>query len=180
MIFIHLAEGFEEIEAITAADVLRRAGLDTRLASVTGNRAVTGTHGIVLEADMLFEEADYSECNMIVLPGGLPGAYNLRDHQGLEKKIKEFASEGKGIAAICAAPLVLGAHGILEGKKATIYPGMEENINGAEVLSFPVVRDMNIITSQGPATAMKFAIAIVNYFKGEETGQTLENDLLMM
>ena len=117
---------------------------------------------------------------MIVLPGGLPGAYNLRDHQGLEKKIKEFASEGKGIAAICAAPLVLGAHGILEGKKATIYPGMEENINGAEVLSFPVVRDMNIITSQGPATAMKFAIAIVNYFKGEETGQTLENDLLMM
>ena len=122
MIFIHLAEGFEEIEAITAADVLRRAGLDTRLVSVTGNRAVTGTHGIVLEADMLFEEADYSECNMIVLPGGLPGAYNLRDHQGLEKKIKEFASEGKGIAAICAAPLVLGAHGILEGKKATIYP----------------------------------------------------------
>ena len=180
MIFIHLAEGFEEIEAITAADVLRRAGLDTCLVSVTGNRAVTGTHGIVLEADMLFEEADYSACHMIVLPGGLPGAYNLRDHQGLENKIKEFASEGKGIAAICAAPLVLGAHGILEGKKATIYPGMEENINGAEVLSFPVVRDMNIITSQGPATAMKFAIAIVNYFKGEETGQTLENDLLMM
>lgn len=179
MIFVHLAEGFEEVEAITAADIARRAGLDAKLVSVTGELKVRGAHGITVEADLLFEEADYESCDMLVLPGGLPGAYNLRDHKGLCRRIALFNEEGKGLAAICAAPLVLGSLGILTGKKATIYPGMEKELKGAEALDFPVVRDGNIITSQGPATAMKFALAIVKHFKGDEAGEALEKDLLL-
>lgn len=179
MIFVHLAEGFEEIEAVTAADILRRAGLDARFVSVTGRRTVTGSHGITVEAELLFEEADYNECEMIVLPGGLPGAYNLRDHQDLCRRIVFFAEEGKALAAICAAPLILGSLGILAGKKAAIYPGMEEELRGAEAIDFPVVRDGSIITAQGPASAMSFALSIVKYFKGEEAGEALEKDLLL-
>lgn len=180
MIFVHLAEGFEETEAITTLDILRRAGLDARFVSVRGSKAVKGCHDITVEADLMFEEADYDACDMIVLPGGLTGAYNLRDHKELGKQILNFAEQGKGLAAICAAPLVLGNLGILQGKKATVYPGMEQELKGAESLDFPVVRDVNIITSQGPATAMKFALAIVKYFRGEEAGDALAEDLLLI
>jgi len=179
MIFVHLADGFEEIEAITVTDILRRANLDARFVSVDSDKRVKGAHGIIVEADLTFDEADYEKCDMIVLPGGLPGANNLRDHKGLAKKILLFAEEEKGLAAICAAPMVLGSLGVLAGRKAVIYPGMEEELKNAEVISFPVVRDRNIITSQGPGTAMKFAVAIVKYFKGEEAGEELEKDLLM-
>ena len=180
MILVHLAHGFEEVEALTSVDIMRRAGLDAHLVSMGDDILVEGSHGIVVKADFMFDDVDYSKCEMIVLPGGLPGAHNLRDHHGLRQEIKTFAEEGKGLAAICAAPLVFGDLGILEGRKATIYPGMEEELKGAESLDFPVVRDMNIITSQGPATAMKFAIALVSYFKGKEVAEELEEDLLMI
>lgn len=180
MILVHLAYGFEEIEALTSVDIMRRVGMDAYLVSVEEDIYVEGAHGITVKADFMFDEIDYSKCEMIVLPGGLPGAHNLRDHQGLREAIIKFAEEGKGLAAICAAPLVFGDLGILEGRKATIYPGMEEELKGAEHLDFPVVRDMNIITSQGPATAMKFALAIVSYFKGKEVADELEEDLLMI
>ena len=180
MILIHLAKGFEEIEALTQVDILRRAGLDAYFVSVDDGIYVEGAHGITIKADFMFEETDYSKCEMIVLPGGLPGAYNLRDHLGLRQEILSFEAKGKGLAAICAAPLVLGDLGILEGRKATIYPGMEEELKGAEPLDFPVVRDKNIITSQGPATAMKFAVSIVEYFKGADAGDRLREDLLMI
>ena len=180
MILVHLAHGFEEVEALTSVDIMRRAGLDAHLVSMGDDILVEGSHGIVVKADFMFDDVDYSKCEMIVLPGGLPGAHNLRDHQGLRQEIKNFAEEGKGLAAICAAPLVFGDLGILEGRKATIYPGMEDELKGAESLDFPVVRDMNIITSQGPATAMKFAIALVSYFKGKEVAEELEEDLLMI
>lgn len=179
MILVHLAEGFEEVEALTVVDVLRRVDLPAYLVSVTGDKMVTGTHGIRVEADYLFEELDYNQCDMIVLPGGLPGATNLRDHKGLCEKIVDFAEERKGLAAICAAPLVLGSLGVLRGKKATIYPGMEDELGGGEPIPFPVVRDMNIITSQGPGTAMRFAIAILSYFKGKEVGDEMAADLLI-
>ena len=180
MILVHLATGFEEVEALTCVDILRRVDLDARLVSVTDDIYVEGAHGITVKADLMFDDVDYSKCEMIVLPGGLPGAYNLRDHQGLRKEILEFAEAGKGLAAICAAPLVFGDLGILEGRKATIYPGMEEELKGAESIGFPVVRDMNLITSQGPATAMRFAVALVSYFKGKEVADELEEDLLMI
>ena len=155
------------------------SGLQYEVLSEGNGKRVRGAHGITLEADFLFAEADYEDCEMIVLPGGMPGALNLRDHQGLSEKIRDFASAGKPLAAICAAPLVFGSLGILAGRKATIYPGMEKELKGAEALDFPVVRDENIITAQGPAAAMKFAIALVKFFKGEKAGEELEADLLM-
>ena len=116
---------------------------------------------------------------MIVLPGGLPGAYGLRDHSGLTEKIREFSQKGKPLAAICAAPLVLGNAGVLKGKRATIYPGMEELLEGAHPVDRPVVRDGNLITAQGPAIAMEFALAIAEYFCGKETVSQLRKDLLL-
>lgn len=179
MVLIHLASGFEEVEALTAVDLLRRAGTECRLVSVTGERMVEGTHGIRVEADCLFEEADYDNCEMIVLPGGLPGAYGLRDHAGLGREIVRFAEEGKPIAAICAAPLVLGYHDVLRGRKATIYPGMEEFLTGGIHVDKPVVRDGNLITGQGPAFAMEFALELAAFLKGEETARTMRKDLLL-
>ena len=168
MVFIHLAEGFEEVEALTAVDVLRRAGVDAKTVSVTGNKMVTGTHGIPVEADLLFEEADYGSCEMIVLPGGLPGATNLGSHAGLTDQIKAFAAAGKKVAAICAAPMVLSQCGILEGKEATIYPGMEEELAGAKATGANVTVCGNIITGKGPALAMEFALALTEALKGKE------------
>lgn len=179
MILVHLAQGFEEVEAITVVDILRRVDLPAYFVSVTGDKSVKGAHGITIEADYLFEDIDYEKCEMIVLPGGLPGAYNLRDHGGLCREIALFAEMQKPLAAICAAPLILGSLGILAGRKATIYPGMEDELKGAEAIDFPVVRDNNIITSQGPGPAMKFAVAIVKYFKGDKAGEELSDGLLL-
>ena len=116
---------------------------------------------------------------MIVLPGGLPGAYGLRDHAGLCREIVRFAEDGKPIAAICAAPLVLGYHDVLQGRKATIYPGMEEFLTGGIHVDKPVVRDGNLITGQGPAFAMEFALELAAFLKGEETARTMRKDLLL-
>ena len=118
-IFIHLADGFEEVEAITPVDVLRRAGCEVVIVSVTGKKEVRGAHGITVLADRLFEESDYEHADMILLPGGQPGSDNLNRHEGLKKQIIVFHEQDKMIAAICAAPLVLGSAGVLKGKKAT-------------------------------------------------------------
>lgn len=179
MVYIHLATGFEEIEALTAVDLLRRVGVEALTVSVTGEKQVEGAHGIPVVADLLFEEADYSRCEMIVLPGGMPGALGLRDHEGLREQILRFHEEKKLLAAICAAPMVFGHHGILAGKKATIYPGMEAHLKGAEAVDSPVVRDGNLITSQGPSTAMAFALELVTALKGAATAADLKKDLLL-
>ena len=122
MIYVHLATGFEEIEALTVTDILRRAGADVNTVSVTGEKTVEGAHGISVMADILFEEADYKNCEMLVLPGGMPGTLNLGKHQGLCRELGAAEEGGKWVCAICAAPMVLGNLGILEGKRATIYP----------------------------------------------------------
>ena len=179
MVFIHLATGFEEVEALTCVDVLRRGGADALMVSVTGEKTVTGAHGIRVEADVLFEEADYGFCEMIVLPGGMPGATNLRDHEGLTAQIKDFASAGKPLAAICAAPLALAAHGALEGKKATIYPGMEEYLTGATPTGDDVTVDGNVITGKGPALAMEFALQLVETLRGRKVKEDVAKRLLV-
>ena len=179
MIYVHLAEGFEEIEAVTIIDVLRRAELETESVSVTGSKWVKGAHGITVEADILYEEAEYENCDMIVLPGGIPGTPNLGAHEGLLARIKDFAGRGQHVAAICAAPMVLGKAGVLDGKKATIYPGMEEHLTGAKPLGDRVVRDGNIITSQSAGTAMAFAIALAEVFKGKEMAARLKKSMLV-
>lgn len=178
MIYVHLAEGFEEIEALTAADVLRRAGAEVKLVSVWGSLEVTGAHGITVTADISFDEADYELCEMIVLPGGMPGTTNLMKHEGLMQEIRRADERGRWVCAICAAPMVLAAAGLLEGRNATIYPGMEEYLTGGNPTEGKVVRDGNVITSQAPGTAMKFAIALVEALFGKEEAERIEKDEL--
>ena len=178
MVYVHLATGFEEIEALTIVDLLRRANIEVQTVSITGEKRVVGTHGVPVEADILYEEADYENCQMIVLPGGRPGAEHLVNHEGLTIHIRCFEENGKYLAAICAAPMVFGAQGVLEGKKATIYPGMEELLKGARPQSDLVVEDGTVITSRGPATAMPFALKLVEILKGKEVSSQLEQDLL--
>ena len=178
MVYVHLAEGFEETEAITVVDLLRRAEIETEIVSVTGYLPVKGSHGIKVVADILFEDAVYSSCELIVLPGGMPGATNLDAHEGLREKLYSFNNQGKKLAAICAAPLVLGHAGVLKGKKATCYPGFEAELTGAELSTDAVVSDGGIITSRGPGTAMAFALAIIEELKGKEAADEIAKGLL--
>ena len=181
MVYIHLATGFEEVEALTIVDVLRRAGIDAKTVSITGERLVTGTHGIPVQADLLYEEADYEECEMIVLPGGMPGAANLGAHEGLTEQIRAFAKAGdagRKIAAICAAPMVLADCGILKGKSATIYPGMEGRLADAHPTGDSVTICDNIITGKGPALAMEFALTLVEQLQGAAARAQVAEGLL--
>jgi 4-methyl-5(b-hydroxyethyl)-thiazole monophosphate biosynthesis len=176
-VFVHFANGFEEIEALTVVDVLRRADIDTKMVSVTGDLMVTGAHGITLKADFLYDNADYKNCDMIVLPGGMPGTTSLAEHQGLVKEIKNFDNQKKWIAAICAAPMIFGKLGLLEGKTAVIYPGMEQHLTGAKVGQHNVEIDGNIITSKGPGTAMEFAFTLVELLKDKATVKRLKESM---
>lgn len=179
MIYVYLAEGFEEVEALTAVDILRRADVEVQTVSITGEKLVKGTHGIGVEADILYEETDHAKCEMIVLPGGLPGADYLNEHKGLAKHIKCFAEDdSKKLAAICAAPQVFGTCNILEGKKATIYPGMESHLKGGEATGENVTVDGNMITGMGPALAMEFALKLVEELKGKEAAEDVKSGLL--
>ena len=176
---IHLATGFEEVEAITIIDVLRRANLNVVTVSVTGNRKVTGAHQIPVEADVLFEEANYTSASMLILPGGMPGTSNLMNHQGLKDQLKNFNDNKKPIGAICAAPMVLGSLGILKGKKAVCYPGFESKLTGASVLQVPYITDGNIITGKGVGAALDFSLEIVRILKGEALAAELRTALVM-
>lgn len=178
-VFVHFAHGFEEVEALTVVDILRRAGVDTKMVSVTGDYLVTGAHGITVKTDLLFDGADYQHCEMIVLPGGMPGSKNLGAHEELTEKIKEFAETGKWIAAICAAPMVFGGLGLLEGKTAVIYPGMESHLYGARVGNKNVEIDGKIITSKGPGTAMQFGLALAEALKDKQAAKDLAKSLLV-
>lgn len=179
MVYVHLATGFEEVEALTVIDILRRASIDVQSVSITGEKLVQGAHGINVESDMLFEEVDYDSCEMIVLPGGMPGATNLEAHEGLMTNIRQFAEQGRKLAAICAAPLALGTAGVIEGKKATIYPGMEDRLKGAQPTGETVTIDGDIITGMGPAFAMEFALAIVGELKGATMKDQVAAGLLL-
>ena len=178
-IFVFLADGFEEIEAITPIDVLRRAGLNVQTVSVMEEQIVAGAHGIPVVADKMFADIHLEDAEMLLLPGGLPGATNLDAHQGLSDMIMAFASEGKALAAICAAPLVFGNRGLLQGKKATCYPGFESYLTGAEYTAALVEIDGNFITAKGPGAAMDFAFAIVDMYCGIEKVNELKSGMMI-
>lgn len=178
MVYVHLAEGFEEVEATTIVDLLRRAEIEVKTVSIMDDKLVTGAHGMSLQADLLFEEADYDNCEMIVLPGGMPGALHLKNHDDLGEIIMEFGMTGKNLAAICAAPMVLDARGALNHKTATIYPGMQDELHMASYIDCGVVEDGNIITSKGPAYAIDFALAIVEKIKGKSASDEVAQGLL--
>jgi 4-methyl-5(b-hydroxyethyl)-thiazole monophosphate biosynthesis len=179
-IAVHLANGFEEIEAISIIDVLRRADLDVVVVSVTGKLEVNGAHQISVLADKLFENVDYSDIYMIVLPGGMPGSSNLDAHEGLKTQIMTFANEKKQLAAICAAPLVFGNLGLLDGKKAVCYPGFERYLKGAEIQNTAVVDFENIVTGKGPGVAIQFALKIVEKVVSAERAATLGKQMIVM
>ena len=162
-VYAFFADGFEEIEALTAVDTLRRAGLNVEIVSVTPDEIVVGAHDVSLLCDVNFENCDFFDAELLLLPGA-----TLDKHEGLRKLILSFAEKGKPIAAICAAPMVLGKLGLLKGKKATCYPGFEQYLEGAECVGEHVVRDGNIITGMGPGAAMEFALAIVELLAGKE------------
>lgn len=169
---IFLAEGFEEMEAMFPLDIMRRGGLNVKTVSVTGNKTVTSSHQVPIVADMLFEDLKEEEVEMIVLPGGLPGATNLDAHAGLDKLIMSFAAAGKPLAAICAAPMVYGKRGLLKGKKATCYPGFDKFLEGAEYTGNMVEIVDNFILGKGPGAAPAFGFAILEKYAGAE--KTLE------
>jgi 4-methyl-5(b-hydroxyethyl)-thiazole monophosphate biosynthesis len=175
MFYVFLAEGFEEIEALTPVDILRRAGIEVKTVGVTG-KSVRGSHGILVSADLEF--ADWNDANpeALILPGGMPGTRNL----GASQKLCELLVSQKNtalICAICAAPSVLGKLGLLNGKKATCFPGFEQELLGAQVQPVGVVTDGNIITGKGAGVAAEFAFAIVEKVKGKQEAEALRNTM---
>ncbi|MDD3705417.1 MAG: DJ-1/PfpI family protein [Clostridiaceae bacterium] len=176
---VYLAEGFEEIEAVTVVDTLRRGEIDAKMISITGEKNVPGAHGIVVTADDIFESIDNMESDMIVLPGGMPGTRYLGEHKGLRKLIMDFVEKGKPIAAICAAPSILGKLGLLDKVEAVCYPGFEEALKGAVIGSNNVSHGGNFITSRGPGTAIHFALYLVELLRDKETAEELKEGMIV-
>ncbi len=175
---IFLADGFEEIEALTVVDLLRRAGIDITMTSIMGRKSVKGSHGIAIEADALLEEADFDSADMLILPGGQPGTTNLFACEPLKDRIKEFNDKGKLLSAICAAPTVYGKMGLLEGKKATCYPGCEKDLIGADTQITEVIKDGNFITSRGMGTAIPFGLAIIEEYLGSDAAEDMAKKIV--
>ena len=166
---IFFVTGFEEIEALTVVDLLRRAGVDTDMVSVTGERTVTGSHQI--------PEVDFDKVDVIVLPGG-PGTKDLEACGPLMEQVDTFVSGGKTVCAICAAPSILGHRGHLRGKRAIAYPGYEKELDGAEIVYEPAVTDGKIITGRGMGCAVDFGLAIVEYLKGRKVREDLAEKII--
>ena len=178
MIYLFFATGTEEIEALATADILRRAGLDVEIVSITGERTVTGAHGIRVEADALLDDVEFFDADLLVLPGGMPGATNLADCATLNERIRDHVIVGRPVAAICAARLVLGRLGLLQGKRATCYPGFEGELAGATCTGALVERDGQFITGKGPAAVFEFGYALVELLKDKATADALRQGML--
>ena len=164
-VYVFLAEGFEDVEALIPIDVLRRGGVDVTTVSISEFPLVTSAHGVNIEADILFEQSDFTDADLLMLPGGMPGASNLFQHAGLCEILKAQFEAGKKISAICAAPgVVLAPLGFLKGKKATCYPGFEKALadNGASYTADLVTVDGNITTAEGPAAAFPYAYELLS------------------
>lgn len=179
--FLFLAQGFEEIEALTAVDVLRRAGIPLKTVSITSALQVCGAHGIVVNADVLFDNTLFSSPKWLILPGGMPGATNLYEFAPLQGLLQRQVKSRSGrVAAICASPaVVLGQLGLLEGVKATCYPGFESLLKGAIVKEAPVVVDGKFVLANGPSTALQWALTIVEETKGTDAAVQIANDMLL-
>ena len=178
MVYVFLADGFEEIEALTPVDMLRRAGVAVTTLGVGGKKEIRGAHGIVVTADAPDTAFDDEKPQMVVLPGGMPGAVNLDASPVVTRALAAAAAGGGFLCAICAAPLVLGHRGYLVGKKATCYPGFENELKGARTERDAVVRDGNIITGAGMGVDLDFALSLVAALCGDETAARLARGVL--
>lgn len=175
---VMLADGFEEIEALTVVDILRRGGVDAWMISIMGRLDIIGGHDIPVIADMLYEAMDFTDVDMIVLPGGLKGKENLENYKPLNELITKFIAEDKYVTAICAAPTILGRMGVLKGKEACCYGGMETELEGAKVSYEKVVKDGKIITSRGMGTAIDFSLALLAEYKGQEVADDMAKKIM--
>ena len=168
-VYEFLANGFEEVEALAPVDILRRGGVEVKMVSITGSNLVESSHGVVVKADLLFENiTDFLDADLLMLPGGMPGSKNLNEHEGVRKALKEQFEKGKRVAAICAAPLVLASVGLLKGKKATIYPGMEALVQ----------EDGNVTTGAGPAASFPYGYQLLSYFLPAEKVEEIKKGMI--
>ena len=179
MTYLFLANGFEEMEALVPYDCLLRAGVTVRTVSVSGDPNVRGAHGVVVRADMTADQLKAGMPDCVILPGGMPGAQNLFDSPLVRSVVSEAAAAGAVIGAICAAPFVLGRLGLLNGKKATCFPGFEGELGGAVYTGDRVVRDGNIITARGAGVALLFAKALIEALCGKETADRVMNQMMV-
>ena len=175
-VYVFLAEGFEDVEALIPIDVLRRGGVDVVTVSISEFPLVTSAHGVNIEADIQFDQSDYADADLIMLPGGMPGASNLFEHEGVCKVVKNQFAAGKKVAAICAAPaVVLAQLGVLDGKKATCYPGFEKALKeaGATYTGDLVTVDGNVTTGEGPAAAFPYAYELLAQLVDKHTSDQI-------
>ncbi len=177
MVLVLLADGFEEIEALTPVDMLRRAGVAVKTVGMTGKTAV-GSHGIPVVCDILPEEVKLSDVSAVIFPGGMPGALNLDASLFTDTVIEEMIKKGGRLAAICAAPLILGRRGLLTGKNATCYPGFEEELKGAAVLDLGVVTDGLITTAKGMGVSLEFSKELISLLVSKEKAEELSRSVM--
>lgn len=175
--YLVLIDGFEEIEALATLDILRRGGVEVKTVSLTASAQVTGGHNVPVIADCLFDAVDFADAQILIIPGGTT-AFN--DHEGLKAQVMQFVEADKKVAAICAAPMVLGGLGVLDGKKATCYPGFEQYLNGADLQAgAAVVVDGDIITGRGPGLAMAFGLQLLEILAGSAKRDEVSAGLLL-
>jgi len=176
-VYVFLVDGFEEVEALTPVDILRRANLDVKIVSINGSLQVKGARNITVIADCLFEATNFSDADLLLLPGG-PGTDSLNAFQPLKELVKKHCLENKLTAAICAAPKILGGLGLLTDKNATCYPGVEQFLIGANFIPAPVVEDGNIITANGVGAALEFSLVLVKYLVSEQEAKLLASKVM--
>lgn len=176
-VYEFLANGFEEVEGLGPVDILRRGGITIKTVSVTGSREVETSHGVTVLADTTFEQEDFEDAELLMIPGGMPGSTNLNEHQGVKAVLKRQYEKGKLVAAICAAPMVFGSIGILNGKKATCSPGFEKYLDGATYTSDLCTVDGNIITGKGPAATFPYSYKILEILTDAEKSRTIQHKM---
>lgn len=174
------AEGFEEVEALMTVDLLMRGGVDVKLASITKEMEVAGSHGIRIGMDVTMDLVDFEEQDAVLIPGGMPGTLNLGNSPEVLRILTEMHEAGKIVGAICAAPSVLGQCGILEGKKATCYPGFEDKLTGAEFIDEKAVVDGNVVTSRGLGTSMEFGFSVLELLVSKEKAEEIRKQIVFM
>lgn len=177
-VYTFFATGYEEVEALTVVDLLRRAGVEVNMVSVTDEKNVTGSHGISINMDSKFDDNDYSDGDLFFLPGGMPGTKNLLAHKGLCGLLRDKAEEGKRLAAVCAAPSVYGQLGLLKGRRATCYLGFEEQLIGAECVTDSVVTDGNITTSRGMGTSIDLGLELITLLCDADKAMTIGKGII--
>lgn len=177
-VYEFLADGFEDIEALGPVDVLRRGGIEVKTVSISNSLMVESAHGVQVKADLLFADADLSDADLLLIPGGMPGAKNIDEHEGVRRAVTRQAESGKLVGAICAGPMVLGHLGLLRGKRATCYPGFEGELEGADYTAEQFTVDGNIVTGKGPGATLDYAYALLGLFKPERVVEEMKKGMM--